>query len=150
MKNNYKNHVWKPEEKRSLGRPTYRGENNIKTDLYICSRQHWFFIMYYIKMFFKSAGQERFTWMTRVYYKDAHGCVIMFDITNRNSFINTLKWKRDVDSKCSLADGSSIPCVLLANKVGQLICVNWLSSIKSSGIIMGNGCLLSVFIPEVT
>jgi Ras-related protein Rab-7L1 len=54
--------------------------------------------------------------MTRVYYKDAHGCVIMFDLTNRNSFINTLKWKRDVDSKCSLADGSPIPCMLLANK----------------------------------
>ncbi|GLH08300.1 hypothetical protein R5R35_002538 [Gryllus longicercus] len=62
------------------------------------------------------AGQERFTWMTRVYYKDSHGCVIMFDLTNKNSFINTLKWKRDVDSKCSLPDGSPIPCMLLANK----------------------------------
>lgn len=62
-------------------------------------------------------GQERFTWMTRVYYKDAHGCVIMFDLTNKNSFVNTLKWKRDVDSKCALPDGSPIPCMLLANKV---------------------------------
>ncbi|XP_046985619.1 ras-related protein Rab-7L1-like isoform X5 [Schistocerca americana] len=62
------------------------------------------------------AGQERFTWMTRVYYKDADGCVIMFDLTNKNSFVNTLKWKRDVDSKCSLPDGSPIPCMLLANK----------------------------------
>nr|CAD7445428.1 unnamed protein product [Timema bartmani] len=62
------------------------------------------------------SGQERFTWMTRVYYKDSHGCVIMFDLTNKNSFVNTLKWKRDVDSKCSLPDGSPIPCMLLANK----------------------------------
>ncbi|PSN38243.1 Ras-related protein Rab-7L1 [Blattella germanica] len=62
------------------------------------------------------AGQERFTWMTRVYYKDSYGCVIMFDLSNRNSFINTLKWKRDVDSKCCLPDGSPIPCLLLANK----------------------------------
>ncbi|XP_054279633.1 ras-related protein Rab-7L1-like [Macrosteles quadrilineatus] len=62
------------------------------------------------------AGQERFTWMTRVYYKDAHGCVIMFDLTNKNSFVNTLKWKKDVDSKCTLPDGSPIPCMLLANK----------------------------------
>ncbi|XP_063219883.1 ras-related protein Rab-7L1-like isoform X1 [Bacillus rossius redtenbacheri] len=66
------------------------------------------------------AGQERFTWMTRVYYKDSHGCVIMFDLTNKNSFVNTLKWKRDVDSKCSLPDGSPIPCMLLANKVDQM------------------------------
>ncbi|XP_069696085.1 ras-related protein Rab-7L1-like [Periplaneta americana] len=62
------------------------------------------------------AGQERFTWMTRVYYKDSHGCVIMFDLNNKNSFINALKWKRDVDAKCRLPDGSSIPCLLLANK----------------------------------
>uniref|UniRef100_A0A1B6CQM7 Ras-related protein Rab n=1 Tax=Clastoptera arizonana TaxID=38151 RepID=A0A1B6CQM7_9HEMI len=62
------------------------------------------------------AGQERFTWMTRVYYKDAYGCVIMFDLTNKNSFVNTLKWKRDVDTKCKLPDGSPIPCMLLANK----------------------------------
>ncbi|XP_037777801.1 ras-related protein Rab-7L1-like isoform X2 [Penaeus monodon] len=62
------------------------------------------------------AGQERFTWMTRVYYKDAQGCIIMFDLTNRNSFLNTLKWKKDVDSKCTLEDGSPIPCMLLANK----------------------------------
>lgn len=64
-------------------------------------------------------GQERFTWMTRVYYKDAHGCVIMFDLTNKNSFANTLKWKKDVDSKCTLPEGSPIPCMLLANKVFQ-------------------------------
>jgi len=62
------------------------------------------------------AGQERFTWMTRVYFKDAHGCIIMFDLTNKNSFQNTLKWKKDVDSKCMLSDGSPIPCMLLANK----------------------------------
>jgi Ras-related protein Rab-7L1 len=66
-------------------------------------------------------GQERFTWMTRVYYKDAHGCVIMFDLTNKNSFANTLKWKKDVDSKCTLPEGSPIPCMLLANKVSILL-----------------------------
>ncbi|XP_076328198.1 ras-related protein Rab-7L1-like [Tachypleus tridentatus] len=62
------------------------------------------------------AGQERFTWMTRVYYKDAHGCVIMFDLTNRKTFNNALKWKKDVDAKCEKADGSPLPCLLLANK----------------------------------
>ncbi|XP_013792831.1 ras-related protein Rab-7L1-like, partial [Limulus polyphemus] len=62
------------------------------------------------------AGQERFTWMTRVYYKDAHGCVVMFDLTNRKTFDNALKWKKDVDAKCELADGCPLPCLLLANK----------------------------------
>jgi len=54
---------------------------------------------------------------TRVYFKDAHGCIIMFDLSNKNSFLNSLKWKKDVDSKCTLPDGSPIPCMLLANKV---------------------------------
>jgi hypothetical protein len=103
-------------------------------------------------MFFKPAGQERFTWMTRVYYKDAHGCVIMFDITNRNSFINILKWKRDVDSKCSLPDGRPIPCMLLANKVGQLIflLIDWVALRTVLSLWVKGVCFLCVFMPEVT
>lgn len=62
------------------------------------------------------AGQERFTSMTRVYYKDAHACVVMFDLTQRLTFQNTVKWKKDLDAKCSLQDGSPVPCLLLANK----------------------------------
>lgn len=64
-------------------------------------------------------GQERFTWMTRVYYKEAQGCIIMFDLTSRNSFENAVKWKKDVDSKCVLEDGAPVPCMLLANKVSD-------------------------------
>uniref|UniRef100_A0A914XPP5 Ras-related protein Rab n=1 Tax=Plectus sambesii TaxID=2011161 RepID=A0A914XPP5_9BILA len=62
------------------------------------------------------AGQERYTSMTRVYYRDAHGCIVMFDVTNRNSFLNVVKWKRDFDAKCIIADGAFLPCVLIANK----------------------------------
>ena len=62
-------------------------------------------------------GQERFTSMTRVYYKDAHACVIMFDLTQRSTFQNAVNWKKDLDSKCSLTDGTPVPCLLLANKV---------------------------------
>ena len=62
-------------------------------------------------------GQERFTSMTRVYYKDAHACIVMFDLTHQPTFQNTIKWKEDLDQKCSLQDGSPVPCLLLANKV---------------------------------
>ena len=65
------------------------------------------------------SGQERFTWMTRVYYRDAKGCIIMFDLTNRKSFLNITRWKNDLDSKVWLPDGSKIPCLLLANKVNR-------------------------------
>lgn len=62
------------------------------------------------------AGQERFTSMTRVYYKDAHACIVMFDLEQKMTFQNAVRWKKDLDSKCQLADGSLVPCLLLANK----------------------------------
>jgi len=66
------------------------------------------------------SGQERFGNMTRVYYKEAVGCFIVFDITRPSTFEAVERWKRDLDSKVSLPDGSRIPCVLLANKVCNL------------------------------
>uniref|UniRef100_A0A3Q3AIQ1 RAB7, member RAS onco family-like 1 n=1 Tax=Gallus gallus TaxID=9031 RepID=A0A3Q3AIQ1_CHICK len=62
------------------------------------------------------AGQERFTSMTRLYYREASACVIMFDVTNVSTFSNSQKWKQDLDSKLTLPDGSPVPCLLLANK----------------------------------
>ncbi|XP_015919072.1 ras-related protein Rab-7L1 [Parasteatoda tepidariorum] len=62
------------------------------------------------------AGQERFTWMTRVYYKDAQGCIVMFDLNKRSTFLSAMKWKKDVDAKCHLSDGSLLPSILLGNK----------------------------------
>eukprot|EP00732_Lithocolla_globosa_P007447 Lithocolla_globosa_v1_NODE_9534_length_694_cov_6.644757.p1 type:complete len:210 gc:universal NODE_9534_length_694_cov_6.644757:637-8(-) len=62
------------------------------------------------------AGQERFGVMTRVYYKEANACVIVFDITQRRTFQAVIKWKKDLDSKVHLPNGEPIPCLLLANK----------------------------------
>lgn len=62
------------------------------------------------------AGQERFGNMTRVYYKEAVGAFIVFDVTRSQTFEAVRKWKADLDSKVQLPEGSSIPCVLLANK----------------------------------
>ncbi|XP_048779547.1 ras-related protein Rab-32-like isoform X2 [Ostrea edulis] len=65
------------------------------------------------------AGQERFGNMTRVYYKEAVGCFIVFDVTRASTFDAVVKWKTDLDSKVQLADGTPVPCVLLANKCDQ-------------------------------
>ncbi|XP_033647494.1 ras-related protein Rab-7L1-like isoform X2 [Asterias rubens] len=62
------------------------------------------------------AGQERFSSLTRVYYKDASACVIMFDVTSIKSFEHVVRWKNDVDSKVFLRDMSPVPCLLLGNK----------------------------------
>ncbi|KAM3868575.1 ras-related protein Rab-38b [Diretmus argenteus] len=65
------------------------------------------------------AGQERFGNMTRVYYREAMGAFIMFDVTRPTTFEAVIKWKEDLDSKLMLANGQSIATVLLANKCDQ-------------------------------
>ncbi|XP_041108299.1 ras-related protein Rab-32a [Polyodon spathula] len=65
------------------------------------------------------AGQERFGNMTRVYYKEAVGAFVVFDVTRESTFEAVSKWKHDLDSKVKLPSGSPIPVVLLANKCDQ-------------------------------
>jgi small GTP-binding protein len=62
------------------------------------------------------AGQERFSAMTRVYYKQAAACIIVFDVTKRSSFAEVFKWKADLDDKVRQPNGDPLPCLLLANK----------------------------------
>jgi len=62
------------------------------------------------------AGQERFGHMTRVYYKEAVGAMIVYDVTREKTFQAVTKWKADIDDNLEV-DGVSIPVVLLANKI---------------------------------
>lgn len=62
------------------------------------------------------AGQERFTSMTRLYYKQASACIVMFDLTSHDSFRSCQMWKNDLDDKVTLPNGEPVPCILLANK----------------------------------
>ena len=62
------------------------------------------------------AGQEHFRAMTRTYYRGASGCVVMFDVTNRETYQHARDWKYDLDSKVVLPNGQPVPCILLANK----------------------------------
>ncbi|KAF8383588.1 glo-1, partial [Pristionchus pacificus] len=62
------------------------------------------------------AGQDRYGVMTRVYYKDAHAAVIVLDAARERTIEGALRWKADLDQKLTLADGSAVPTVLLANK----------------------------------
>ena len=64
------------------------------------------------------AGQERFGNMTRVYYKEAVGALVVYDVTRSSTFDGVTKWKSDLDDKVRLADGETrLPVILLANKV---------------------------------
>ncbi|KAM9788282.1 ras-related protein Rab-38b [Neosynchiropus ocellatus] len=80
------------------------------------------------------AGQERFGNMTRVYYREAMGAFIVFDVTRPTTFEAVVKWKEDLDSKLAQSNGQSVATVLLANKCDQG------RELTSNGIQMDQFC----------
>lgn len=52
-----------------------------------------------------------------MYYKEAVGALVVFDVTRVTTFEAVTKWKNDIDAKVMLPDNKPIPVVLLANKV---------------------------------
>lgn len=59
-----------------------------------------------------TAGQERFRTITHTYYRGTHGVMLVFDVTNRDTFENICEWMRDVE-KFSATD---VPLLLVGNK----------------------------------
>jgi Ras-related protein Rab-32 len=62
------------------------------------------------------AGQDRFGALYRIYYRDAFGAMLVFDLSRPETFQSVLKWKREIDNKVMLPNGSALPVILLANK----------------------------------
>ena len=63
------------------------------------------------------AGQERYGNMTHVYYQEAVGAFVVFDITRAASLEMVVEWKKDIDSKVFTSEDKPIPCLLLGNKI---------------------------------
>jgi len=54
--------------------------------------------------------------MTRVYYREAVGALLVADLTRPKTLQAAQRWKEDVDAKVQLPDGHPIPVLLVANK----------------------------------
>ncbi|KAI0275909.1 ras-domain-containing protein [Russula aff. rugulosa BPL654] len=59
-----------------------------------------------------TAGQERFRSLIPSYIRDSTVAIVVFDITNRQSFLSTTKWIDDVRSE----RGNDVMVVLVGNK----------------------------------
>ena len=45
-----------------------------------------------------TAGEERFRTITKTYYKGAHGIILMYDVTDQNSFKNIRNWIKQIEA----------------------------------------------------
>ena len=59
-----------------------------------------------------TAGQDRFRAICRTYYRSAHGVVITYDITDRESFSKISSWFKEVEENGS----AGVPKILIGNK----------------------------------
>ncbi|KAM3387214.1 hypothetical protein ACQJBY_010200 [Aegilops geniculata] len=73
----------------------------IKLQIYLLHLQQW-----------DTAGQERFRTITSSYYRGAHGIIIVYDITDMESFNNVKQWLSEIDKYAN----DSVRKLLVGNK----------------------------------
>ena len=60
-----------------------------------------------------TCGQERFKSLTRQYFKDAHGVILVYDVGDLNSFNNISSWLKEIKTCSNL----NPDIALVANKI---------------------------------
>nr|MDO8084371.1 Rab family GTPase [Candidatus Sigynarchaeum springense] len=63
-------------------------------------------------VFWDIAGQSKFNKARKNFYKGAHGIIIVFDLTNHETFKNVKAWHDDATSVLG-----SVPCQIIGNKI---------------------------------
>ncbi|XP_013103541.1 ras-related protein Rab-35 isoform X2 [Stomoxys calcitrans] len=58
-----------------------------------------------------TAGQERFRTITSTYYRGTHGVIVVYDVTNGESFANVRRWLDEIQNNCDVVNK-----VLVGNK----------------------------------
>jgi Ras-related protein Rab-1A len=74
----------------------------IRVDQSICKLEIW-----------DTAGQERFSTITASYYRGAQGCVLVYDVSSRDSFEHVSKWY----DRARQLGGEDLITILVGNKI---------------------------------
>ena len=90
-----------------------------------------------------TAGQERYRSLAQMYYKNAIGACVVFDVTSRDSFEKCQQWVKELNEKA----GADIRIVIVGNKI-DLDDHTVLLRLGSSGHVLRalvRGCTLHLF-----
>lgn len=60
-----------------------------------------------------TSGSEAYQSITRGFYKNSAGCFLVYDISNRNSFVNILRW---YDEAKNNSNHENMTFILIGNK----------------------------------
>lgn len=61
-----------------------------------------------------TAGQERFRTLTPSYYRDAQGAILVYDVSNRNTFVKLETWLNELEL---YSTKSNIVKMIVGNKI---------------------------------
>lgn len=76
---------------------------------------------YYKVQLWDICGQDRNIQLTKIFARNAHGCIVVSDITNPQSLEISENWKKELDKNCSfLNTESKIPSIFIQNKIDLL------------------------------
>ena len=62
-------------------------------------------------------GQDKTPSMAKIFTRDSHGCIVICDITKKDTFEETKKWKKIVNDESAFIDGEKLPFILIQNKI---------------------------------
>jgi len=60
-----------------------------------------------------TAGQERFHALGPIYYRESNGAVLVYDITDNNSFVKVKNWVKELRSQL----GTTVTLAIVGNKI---------------------------------
>lgn len=64
-----------------------------------------------------TAGQERFRTLTPSYYRDAQGAILVYDVSNRATFVKLETWLNELDT---FSTKQNIVKMIVGNKIDKV------------------------------